>query len=258
MSQPSGSTPAGDTSITEDADGAASGTSRVTVVSRLAALLIALLVGSLLGWLVFSPTHPGDDSADAGFARDMHEHHSQAVEMSLLVIERAESADIVTIASDIAITQSNQMGRMEAWLTAWGLPQAPQDPDDVMAWMSDHAAHVGHEDLPEGVRMPGMATPAEMQELRDATGVEAEILYLQLMTTHHIAGIDMAQAGRDLARDSEAVRLATRMAEGQSKEIALMVDKLADRGAAPRETPEEIAAAMQVGEEAENNGSHGH
>lgn len=243
--------------------------SRVAAASGLAAAVIGLVLGVLAGWLVFSPSDPGDTSADAGFARDMHEHHSQAVEMSLLAVERAEAADIVTIAGDIGVTQASQMGRMEAWLTSWGLPQAPADPDQLMAWMGDHEGHADLDSLPDGVRMPGMATPAEMQQLRDATGVEAEILYLQLMTTHHIAGVEMAMAGRELATDSEVVRLATRMVEGQSKEIALMVDKLAERGAEPRETPEEIAIAMQIGADLpagplpdnslpDDSGSHGH
>src|SRR5690606_23084320 len=40
--------------------------------------IAALCLGTLLGWLVFDPHHPGDDSAEAGFARDMSEHHAQA------------------------------------------------------------------------------------------------------------------------------------------------------------------------------------
>lgn len=213
---------------------------RRTTLTLAVAVVLALIVGTGLGWVLFSPRHPGDSSADAGFARDMHDHHGQAVEMSLLAIERAESEQIVSLATDIATSQSGQMGRMEAWLTAWGLSQAHADPADRMTWMADHPAGAGHDDLPDGVLMPGMATPEEMQALRDASGTDAEILFLQLMITHHLAGVDMAQAAVDLAADSEVVRLASAMVNGQTMEIDLMVDFLSQRDAEPRESPEEL------------------
>ena len=79
-------------------------------------------------------------------------------------------------------------------------------------------------DLPAGVAMPGMATPTEIQELTDARGQDAEVLYLQLMTTHHLAGVEMAQAGLDLASDPDVLAVAQRMVDAQRGEVALMRD----------------------------------
>lgn len=200
------------------------------------ASVTALVLGTVLGWTAFAPHHPGTDSAEAGFARDMSEHHSQAVEMSFLAIERAETAEVRTLAYDIASSQANQIGQMEAWLRAWDLPTAR--PGERMAWMAEHPAHEGHDmamgggDAPP---MPGMATAAEMQRLREADGTEAEILFLQLMITHHLSGVDMAQAAVALAEDPEVVRIAQAMVNAQSSEIDLMTTLLADRDAAPRE-----------------------
>lgn len=196
----------------------------------------ALVLGTLLGWMAFAPHHPGTDSAEAGFARDMSEHHSQAVEMSFLAIERAESANVRTLAYDIASSQANQIGQMEGWLRTWDLPTAR--PGERMAWMAEHAAHQGHdmatmgEDAPP---MPGMATAAEMEQLREADGTDAEILFLQLMITHHVSGVDMARAAVDLAEDREVVRIAQAMVNAQSSEINLMTDLLVERDATPRE-----------------------
>jgi uncharacterized protein (DUF305 family) len=193
----------------------------------------ALVLGTLLGWMAFAPHHPDTDSPEAGFARDMSEHHIQAVEMSFLIIERAESQDARTLAYDIASSQANQIGQMEAWLRTWDLPTARSG-----AWMAEHPAHQGHdmamtgEDAPP---MPGMATAAEMQQLREADGERAEILFLQLMITHHISGVDMAQAAVDLSEHPEVDRIAQAMVNAQESEIDLMTDMLAARGAAPRE-----------------------
>lgn len=221
------STPSPDT-----ADSAA-GLSRRGLTAPVVALAaaIALGLGLLAGWAVFAPHYPGDDSVDAGFARDMNEHHAQAVQLSLLVMQRTDNPEVRRLATDIATTQANQQGMMTAWLGEWGLPMARSG--ERMTWMAghDHAAMT----LPDGVAMPGMASPAEIEQLTASSGRDAEVLYLQLMITHHMSGVDMARAGMDGADDPRVVNLARTMVNGQSSEIDLMSDMLAARGAAPRE-----------------------
>jgi uncharacterized protein (DUF305 family) len=199
-------------------------------------VILALLVGTLLGWLVFARPAPDDDSVSAGFARDMIEHHGQAVEMSLQVLGTTEDREIRTLATDIASTQGNQMGQMEGWIRTWELPMAR--PGDRMEWMSEVEGH-DHTEMAEHMAddavMPGMATPEQMEQLRSLGGQEADVLYLQLMTTHHIAGVEMAQAALDGGVDGEVRRLATAMVNGQESEIALMTDMLQQRGAQPLE-----------------------
>lgn len=192
--------------------------------------VVALCLGVLLGWVAFGPHHPGDSSADAGFARDMSEHHAQAVEMSQLVMQRSEDEDVRRLAVDIANNQNFERGMMAAWLAEWGLPRARGE--ERMAWM-------GHEhtdmDLPPGVSMAGMASPTEIQELTEASGDEAEILFLQLMITHHIAGVEMAEAALELAEDPDVLAAARKMVTAQAGEIRLMNDMLQARDAEPRE-----------------------
>lgn len=212
------------------------------------ASVIALVLGTLVGWVAFAPHHPGTNSPEAGFARDMSEHHLQAVEMSLLVLGRSESADIDTLAYDIASAQANQIGQMEGWLRSWGLSTAR--PGDRMAWMEGHETHGGDGEMdldPGAPPMPGMATDEEMQQLRDAEGEDAEVLYLQLMITHHLSGVEMAAAAVDLADDPEVVRLAQAMVSSQQSEIQLMTDLLAQRGAEPREDLTELGPHEEHG-----------
>ena len=80
------------------------------------ALLAAALAGATAVLLVSRP--PGDDSAEAGFARDMMVHHAQAVQMAEIVRDKTQSDDIRLLASDIALTQQAQIGIMQGWLQA--------------------------------------------------------------------------------------------------------------------------------------------
>ncbi|WP_134772618.1 DUF305 domain-containing protein [Ornithinimicrobium flavum] len=197
----------------------------------LAALIIpTLCLGVLLGWLAFGDRSPGEGSVDAGFARDMSEHHAQATQMSLLVMARSDDEAVQRVAQDIVNNQEFERGMMATWLEDWGLPRARTG--ERMQWMSGHD-HTEME-LPAGVPMPGMAAPSEIQALTDATGEEAEVLYLQLMTTHHMSGVEMAQAALD-ADDPRVRAAAQRMIDTQASEVSLMRDMLADRGAEPRE-----------------------
>lgn len=219
-----------------------------------AVTVLALCLGVLVGWLAFAPRHPGDSSAEAGFARDMTEHHAQATQMSLLVMQRTEDEAVRRLASDIVNNQEFERGVMASWLNEWDLPRARGE--ERMAWMEghDHAAM----DLPAGVAMPGMATPTEIQELTDARGQDAEVLYLQLMTTHHLAGVEMAQAGLDLASDPDVLAVAQRMVDAQRGEVALMRDMLRERGAEPREDVDAWLAEQGASQEDGSGSTAGH
>ncbi|MCX4768492.1 MULTISPECIES: DUF305 domain-containing protein [Streptomyces] len=168
---------------------------------------------------------PAETSADVGFARDMAVHHQQAVEMSFIVRDRTTDVAVRRLAFDIINTQANQRGMMLGWLEMWG--RAKSSPGPPMEWM-------GHTVTPrgKGALMPGMATDAELDALRAAKGRDAEVLFLRLMTAHHRAGADMAQAAAAAAGTAEIKNLASGMVLGQRSEIALMADMLKERGAA--------------------------
>ncbi len=171
-----------------------------------------------------STAAPAETSADVGFARDMAVHHQQAVEMSFIVRDRTSDVAVRRLAYDIINTQANQRGMMLGWLETWG--RAKSSPGPPMAWM-------GHTVTPrgDGALMPGMATDAELDALRAAKGKDAEVHFLRLMTAHHRAGAEMAQAAATAAGTDEIRNLASGMVLGQQSEIALMADMLKERGA---------------------------
>lgn len=197
-------------------------TSRGPLVVAAAVVLAALLVtaGLLGGWALAGAGQgaPGDDSVDAGFARDMQIHHAQAVDMSLLVRDLTDDRVVRGYAQDILMTQQQQRGQMFAWLTGWGLPQSSSSP--AMAWMG-----MG------GMPMMGLASDSDLERLEAAEGVEAERIFLELMIAHHEGGIQMADFAADQASEPQVQRLAEAMSRGQAAEIDAMAGLLDERQA---------------------------
>ncbi|MBM6403274.1 DUF305 domain-containing protein [Phycicoccus sp. CSK15P-2] len=185
----------------------------------------ALVIGALGAVLVLRGTDGSsvpDTGVDAGFARDMQTHHRQAVEMGFLVRDRTDDPAVRTLAFDIITSQQQQAGQMYGWLVQWDLPQT--GPRAPMAWVGgEHAAHG------EADEMPGMATDAQLDELRAARGVAAERIFLRLMIAHHEGGVDMAKAALADATTDEVRTLADAIDRAQTTEITLMETMLADR-----------------------------
>jgi uncharacterized protein (DUF305 family) len=196
----------------------------VLLVAGIAAV-VGLLVGSRLG-AVDATEHPPTGSVDVGFARDMQDHHTQAVQMATLVRDRTDDEELRSIAFDIALTQQHQAGQMFAWLEEWGLPQASTA--QPMLWMADHTDHANA--VAAGGLMPGMATQAELNQLAAATGEDAERLFLSLMIEHHEAGVDMAEYAVDNAEEDVVSHLAMTIVKSQSAELKVLEDLLAARG----------------------------
>ena len=207
--------------------------SRWPVVVSLVSIGVLLLIGGLLAGRFTAPTAPptpGTTSAEAGFARDMQTHHNQAVEMALLEYRRTDDAALRTLSYDIAASQSQQAGQMYGWLASWGLPQAAPEP--TMTWMTRPAldgSGDGHDTMSHdpGERMPGLATSAQLGEFRDATGVEADRIFLQLMIAHHEGGVEMAGAVLDRSDEPVVTSLATGIITVQEGEIDYMNELLA-------------------------------
>ena len=76
---------------------------------------------------------PGETSVEAGFARDMSVHHAQAVAMAEAIRDRTTDPDLKLLATDIALGQQGQIGRMSGWLDEWGLNQTSTA--TPMAWI---------------------------------------------------------------------------------------------------------------------------
>ena len=179
----------------------------------------AALFAALALWLYLTNAQPGDGSAEAGFARDMSVHHAQAVEMAEIVRDKTESEEVRIMAADMALTQQGQIGRMQGWLEVWNLPATGAEP--AMAWM-------GH---PTEGRMPGMASPEEIERLQNAPPEETDKMFFRLMIPHHQAAVPMAEAVIEETDRPEVENLARAIAATQPGEVELMKEMLKERGA---------------------------
>ncbi len=165
------------------------------------------------------PEMPGDDSVEAGFARDMIIHHAQAVEMAEIARTRTGSEYVRNLASDIALAQQAEIGQMRGWLQVWDL--SPTDTNPAMDQMGGSM---------EGMRMPGMASPEEIDELNTLPPEEMDILFLKLMIAHHEAAIPMAKAVLKETDRPEVEQLATAIVASQQAEISKIQNLLRSRG----------------------------
>ncbi|MBB2892041.1 DUF305 domain-containing protein [Flexivirga oryzae] len=183
------------------------------VASAVVAVLLAGVVGYRAGDAV-----PGNDSAEAGFARDMQVHHAQAVQMAFIIRDKSKNPTIKTIAFDIINTQQQQAGQMFGWLEQWRLPQAAtQQP---MSWMP--TTHVGQATTHRGASMPGMASQSQLTQLRSLIGPAADRRFLTLMIAHHRGGVTMAEAIQPLTGNAAVNTLAAAIETSQRAEIAQM------------------------------------
>ena len=172
---------------------------------------------------------PTTDSPEAGFARDMQVHHGQAVEMAMDIYRTTENDDVRVLAYDIATTQSAQKGEFYDWLVKWNLPQrgAP-----LMSWMQGwtDASGSGHEhgggsaaaSEAELMTQMGMASAADLAQLRAESGTAADCTFLRLMIRHHEGAVPMAEALLDLGSEPRALQVAESIRATQSAEIDLM------------------------------------
>jgi uncharacterized protein (DUF305 family) len=171
---------------------------------------VSILAAGVALAMLFASEPPSNDSAEAGFARDMIVHHGQAVQMAEIIRDKTKSDSMRLLAADISLTQQAQIGIMQGWLQAWGLPITGSEP--AMAWM-------GH---PTDGLMPGMATPDEIDRLYRLLPDRADVLFLRLMISHHEAAIPMAQAVLKRTDEPEVSQLATSIIASQRAEIENM------------------------------------
>jgi uncharacterized protein (DUF305 family) len=147
----------------------------------------------------------GSTDADVRFVQEMIHHHAQALEMTELVADRAESAQLERLALRIEISQVDEIARMRRWLERRG-EEAP----------GGHA---------HGALMPGMLTAEQMASLAAARGAEFDRLFLELMIQHHEGALVMVRelhAGGAGPQEPELFQLVSHIDADQRAEIARM------------------------------------
>ncbi|MET3948319.1 uncharacterized protein (DUF305 family) [Arthrobacter sp. UYCu512] len=153
-----------------------------------------------------APIAVGDhNGADTTFAQMMIPHHTQAVEMSDLILKKQGIDPKVTaLATKIKAEQAPEITTMTGWLKTWNEPSQ----------MS-------------GGGMSGAMSSDDMTKLDVAQGAEAAKLYLSQMTTHHQGAVAMAKTEEATGKSTDAVTLSKNIVTSQEAEIQEMKNLLA-------------------------------
>lgn len=148
--------------------------------------------------------------ADVRFMQGMIAHHAQAIYMTRMAEGAGASPRVLRLAQKIDLSQAGEISLMQGWLRANG-----QIAPDTSSWRS--------------MRMAGMLTDTELQQLAASRGRDFDRLFLQLMIRHHEGALSMVS---DLlktpraAQDVDVNVLANEVETSQMAEIELMLQML--------------------------------
>tara|TARA_Y100000389_G_scaffold49415_1_gene45120 strand:- start:4374 stop:6551 length:2178 start_codon:yes stop_codon:yes gene_type:complete len=112
--------------------------------------------------------------ADIKFLQGMIVHHQQAIVMSKLAGKRTNNKTIIDLANRIDLSQVDEINFMESWLSS-----------------RNQNAHEMHHKDHMHMSMSGMATPAQIESLKNSNSTDFDRLFLQLMIKHHDGALDM-------------------------------------------------------------------
>lgn len=158
-------------------------------------------------------------NADIGFLQDMIDHHQQALLISSTYLDANPDGAAAPYAREVIMFQEREIARMDDWLTQAGVTRGAPD-RTAMAWMG-MATDVAS--------MPGMQSAATIDLLATTTGADADRVFFQIMTDHHLGGAHMADAAATGARRSDIALFAEKMAYNQrieTVEYAQAVERL--------------------------------
>jgi uncharacterized protein (DUF305 family) len=172
-------------------------------------------------------------AADVRFMSDMIHHHGQALVMAGWAPTHGASPAVRTLAERIVSGQHDEIALMQQWLRDRQQPVAEPSPKRMASDSASHSpAHASHDML-----MPGMLSPAQMEDLDRARGATFDRRFLQYMIQHHRGALTMVNrlfATPGAAREESTFKLANDVSADQSSEITRMERMLGamDPGAA--------------------------
>ena len=121
--------------------------------------------------------------ADVKFLQGMIIHHQQAVLMSSMADKRTNNKTIVDLAKRIDVSQEDEINFMESWLYDRG----------------ENKKDIPHHNMHMDMSMAGMATPKQLEDLKNTKATDFDRLFLQLMIAHHDGALKMVEELREFS-----------------------------------------------------------
>ena len=120
--------------------------------------------------------------------------------------------EVKTLAEQIQAAQQPEIDQLTGFLSAWGAEVSPSNSMDGM----------GHGSTPSTSGMGGMVSPAQMEQLRNATGTQFDEMFLTMMIEHHRSAVSAAQQEIEQGSNPDAKQLAEKIVADQTAEISRM------------------------------------
>ena len=136
-----------------------------------------------------------DASFDLAFLDAMTEHHRQAIELAKTARPKLRERELQTIADSIPVARQADIDRMRTWRDQW-FAGAP------------------------ATTAPTPADPAELATM--AAGAAYDALFARALTTHHEAGIEMAEEALPRLRHKPLKRLARQFMRALRPEVVIL------------------------------------
>ena len=152
----------------------------------------------------------GDSSApkrraaafEVKFMEEMIDHHTAAIRMTDLCIDRAVHSELRDLCETMSEAQAAEIDEMQGWLADWyGISYEPQ---------------------------LNRKMQRQIAKLAQLDGEEFELEFLQMMIEHHEMAIDNAMNCEDRAYHPELISMCENIISAQSAEIATMEGWLGD------------------------------
>ncbi|MET3721662.1 MULTISPECIES: DUF305 domain-containing protein [unclassified Arthrobacter] len=151
------------------------------------------------------------NQSDIMFAQMMMPHHSQAVEMSHIILaKQGIPAEVTALATKIKAAQAPEIETMTGWLKTWNQPTG-------MMTGTTMPAH----------SMDGMVDEEGINKLKAAQGADAARLFLEQMIGHHEGAIEMAQQEVGAGKYPATIQLSRDIVTSQEAEMVEMKALLA-------------------------------
>ena len=191
-------------------DDAAQRLLRLVLVVLGTAVVTGLFAGAAI-WALGADDEPPApmNGVDVGFLQDMLDHHEQALAISNLYLDNQPQGEAAPYAREVILFQTRDIGWMNDWLAEEGY--TPGAPDrTAMVWMDEPTPIT---------QMPGMPTSERLQQLSDARGADADRLFFEIMSDHHLGGVHMADHAAANGAREEITAFAESVSRNQRIEV---------------------------------------
>lgn len=146
-------------------------------------------------------------------------HHAQAIDIARWAPTHGASTSLRILSERVINAQQDEIALMQQWLRERQLPV----PEARAAMTMGGTGHVH--------QMPGMLTPAQLQQLDRARGKEFDRLFLTFMIHHHQGAVTMVKelaSSQGAGLDDTVFKLASDISADQTSEIDRMQQMLAE------------------------------